>query len=342
MSKRVSSSLSAAVALSLGLVAAPAIADPIADFYKGKSVAMVIGTAAGGGYDFFGRLVARHMGNHIPGKPSVIPNNMPGAGSLRAANYLYEIAPKDGTAIGIITQTVALEEALGTPGVRFKAADFAWIGRVAANVEVQLLSDRSKAKTIQDLMTMEVPVAGTGPGLASVVYPTVLNNILGTKFKVVTGYTGSTESLLAVERGEVDGALTSWSSLKTTQKSWIDEKKINILVQYTLEKHPDLPNVPTVVELAKTPEDRQILALYASGAVVGRSIASTPKLAPERLKALRAAFQAMLKDPAFLAEIEKTKADFDPMSGEELEKIIANSAKMTDSMREKARTARGL
>jgi tripartite-type tricarboxylate transporter receptor subunit TctC len=342
MSYRVSNSFSAALTLALGLIAAPVAADPIADFYKGKSVAMVIGTAAGGGYDFFGRLVARHLGNHIPGNPSVIPNNMPGAGSLRAANYLYEIAPKDGTAIGIITQTVALEEALGTPGVRFKAAEFAWIGRVAANVEVQLLSERSKAKTIQDLMTMEVPVAGTGPGLASVVYPTVLNNILGTKFKVVTGYTGSTEALLAVERGEVDGALTSWSSLKTTQKSWIDEKKVNILVQYTLEKHPDLPNVPTVVELAKTPEDRQILALYASGAVVGRSIAATPKLPADRLKALRAAFQAMLKDPAFLAEIEKTKADFDPMSGEELEKVIADSAKMNDAVRDKARAARGL
>jgi tripartite-type tricarboxylate transporter receptor subunit TctC len=342
MSKRVSASLSAGIALALGLAAAPTLADPIADFYKGKSMTMVIGTASGGGYDFFGRLVARHMGNHIPGRPSVIPTNMPGAGSLRAANFLYEIAPKDGTVIGIITQTVALEEALGTPGVRFKAADFAWIGRVASNVEVQLTSDRSKGKTIEDLMTIEVPVAGTGPGLASVVYPTVLNNVLGTKFKIITGYTGSTESLLAVERGEVDGALTSWSSLKTTQRSWSDEKKVNILVQYTLEKHPDLPNVPTVVELAKTPEDRQILALYASGAVVGRAIASTPKLAPERLKALRAAFQAMLKDPAFLAEIEKTKADFDPMSGEDLAKIIAESGKMSDTVRERARAARGL
>jgi tripartite-type tricarboxylate transporter receptor subunit TctC len=342
MSRVASFTAYAAGVLALGMSASAAIADPVEDFYKGKQMAVIIGAGAGGGYDLYGRLVARHMGKHIPGKPTIVPQNMPGAGSLRAANYLYEIAPKDGTHLGSITQTVALEEALGTPGVRFKAADFTWIGRLASNVEVQLTSDRSKAKTIQDAMTNEIPVAGTGPGLASVVYPTVLNNVLGTKFKVITGYTGSTDAMLAVERGEVEGALNSWSTIKTSHRALYDEKKINILVQYTLEKHADLPNVPTVVELAKTPEEKQILSLYASGAVVGRSIMSTPKVPAERVKALRTAFQAMVKDKDFLAEVEKTKSDFDPMTGEELEKLIVESGKMTDSVRDKARAARGL
>jgi tripartite-type tricarboxylate transporter receptor subunit TctC len=267
---------------------------------------------------------------------------MPGAGSLRAANFLYEVAPKDGTALGTITQSVALEEALGTPGARFKAAEFTWLGRVTTNVELTLTRQGSAGKTIQDVMTREIPVAGTGPGLASVVYPTVLNNIVGTKFNVVTGYSGSNESMLAMERGEVDGALTSWNSLKTTQKAALDEKRVNLLVQYTLEKHPDLPHVPTMVELARNPEDRQVLALYASGAAVGRAIMAPPNLVAGRTKVLRDAFDAMLTDAAFLDDIEKTKAEFDPLSGEKLAKLIADTANVPDAVRERARAARGL
>jgi tripartite-type tricarboxylate transporter receptor subunit TctC len=338
---RFSASLVAAAAIA-GACSLPARAETAADFFKGRQVTIYIGTGPGGGYDFYGRLVARHLGRHIPGTPSVVPNNMPGAGSLRAANFLYEVAPKDGTALGIITQTVALEEALGTPGVRYKAADFTWIGRVTSNVEVSLTSSASPVKSIDDAMRIQIPIAGTGPGLASVVYPTVLNHVIGTKFKIVSGYAGSAECMIAVERGEVDGALTSWNSLKTTQRAWVDEKKVNLLVQYGTERHAELRDVPAVVELGKTAEAKQVLALYASGSVMGRSIVAPPNIPAERLKALRDAFNAMVKDPEFLADIEKGKIEFDPAPGEKLQQVIAEAANIPSAVLALARAARGL
>jgi tripartite-type tricarboxylate transporter receptor subunit TctC len=190
-------------------------------------------------------------------------------------------------------------------------------------------------------MKLEVPVAGTGPGLASVVYPTVLNNVLGTKFKVVPGYAGSTESMLAAERGEVDGALTSWNSLKTTQKAALSGTP-NLLVQYTVERHAEMPQVPTMVELGQTAEKKSVLNLFASGAVVGRSLMAPPNLPRDHTKALRDAFQAMLRDQGFLDEVRKTQAELDPMPGEQLQKIIEDSLNVPSTVRQVARTARGL
>jgi tripartite-type tricarboxylate transporter receptor subunit TctC len=267
---------------------------------------------------------------------------MPGAGSLRAANYVYNIAPKDGTALGIVTQTVALEEALGTPGVQYKAAGFNWIGRATSNVDLMLTWKNAKAKTIEDAMKYETPVAGTGPASPAEFMPKVLNHVLGTKFKVITGYPGSNEGMLAMEKGEVDGATTSWNTLKTSKQDWLKNKTITILVQYTPYRHKELPDVPNMVELGKTAEQKQILALYASGAVIGRSIFTSPGVPADRIKALRDAFTAMTTDPVFLAEVEKTKAEFDPMSGEELQKAIEDASHVSPEVREKARAARGL
>ncbi len=321
-------------------LALPAAAQTV-DF-KGRQITVYVGTGPGGGYDFYGRLVARHIGKHLPGEPNVVVNNMPGAGSLRAANYLFEVAPKDGTAFGIITQTVALEEVLGTPGVRYKAADFTWIGRVTSNVEVQVINRTSPVKSIEDALKTQIPVCGTGPGLASTVYPTVLNHVLGTKFKVIAGYAGSAECMIALERGEVDGALTSWNSLKTTQKSWVDDKKVNLTVQFNDRRHAELPAVPAVVELGKSNEDKQVLALYASGAVMGRAFVAPPGMPPERVKVLRDAFNAMLKDPEFLADIEKGKIEFDPAPGERLQEVVAEAAKIPPAVLQRAQAARGL
>ncbi|MFN4282832.1 MAG: Bug family tripartite tricarboxylate transporter substrate binding protein [Alphaproteobacteria bacterium] len=332
--------LTAAACAAALLAAAPALAQS-ADL-KGKTITVYIGYGPGGGYDLYGRLYARHAGKHIPGNPTVIASNMPGAGSLKAANYLYGVAPKDGTALGIITQTVALEEALGTPGVTYKAPEFNFIGRLTSNVEMSFTWHTSKVKTIQDAYKIEVPVAGTGPGSAAEVYPKVLNGVLGTKFKVITGYPGSTEGMLAMERGETDGALTSWNTLKTIKKEWLDQKKLNLLVQYALQKHPDLPNVPTASELAKTEEERQVLNLYVSGADVGRSIVAPPKLQPAQVKMLRDAFDAMVADATFLAEIEKSKSEFDPLPGEKLQKIIVDSVAIPPAVLERAKEARGL
>jgi tripartite-type tricarboxylate transporter receptor subunit TctC len=330
------------VGLATGLSGQPAQAQSAAELFKGKQINIYVGTGPGGGYDFYARLVARFIAKHISDSTSVIVTNMPGAGSLRAANYVWEVAPKDGTGLGLITQTVALEEALGTPGVRYHAAGFNWIGRVTSNIEVSLAVSSSPVKNIEDAKRIEMTVAGTGPGLASTVYPTVLNHVVGTKFRIISGYAGSAESLLAMERGEVEGALTSLNSLKTTQKDWIDQKKVNLLVQFGNARHPELPNVPAVVELGKTDEDKQVLALYASGAVVGRAILAPPNMPPARLKALQDAFQAMLKDPEFLAEIEKNKIEFDPATGDFIKQVVAEAANISPAVLARAKAARGM
>ncbi len=320
---------SVAAATAFALTATSASAQSIENFYNGKNVNMYIGFSAGGSYDFYGRLVARHIGKHIPGKPSLVAQSMPGAGSFKAANFLYAVAPKDGSALGIVSQNLALEEALGNKAVRYKSNDFNWIGRTTSIVEVHLTWNTSKAKTIQDVFSNETPVASTGPGSPSEGYPRLLNGMLGTKFKIIGGYTGSTAGMLAMERGEVDGALTSWNTLKVSKQDWLKNNKINLLVQYTLERSPELPNVPAVVELGKTQADKDLLAFYSGGGAVGRSFLTTPGVPADRVAALRAAFDAMSKDPAFLGEIEKTKSEFNPMSGEQLQKLVANMSKVS-------------
>lgn len=330
--------VAAAAIATVTMLAAPSYAQSAEQAFRGKTVNIYIGFAPGGGYDFYGRLVARHLGKHIPGNPNVVAQNMPGAGSFKAANYLYAVAPKDGTAMGIVTQTIALEEALGTKGVLYKSAEFNWIGRATAIVEVSLTWETSKAKTIEDVKHNVIPVAGTGSGSPSEGYPKLLNGVAGTKFKVITGYTGSTGGMLAMERGEVDGALTSWNTLRLTKQDWLKNKKINLLVQYTLEREPDLADVPTIVELGTTPLDKKVLTFYASGAAVGRSFAAPPGVPADRVKVLRAAFDDMLKDPAFLAEIEKTKAEFRPLSGEKLQTLIADTANVPKDVLEKTKS----
>ena len=326
------------IAIALSSVAGPsAYAQSTEQFYRGKTINVYIGFAPGGSYDYFGRLLARHYGTHMPGHPNVIAQSMPGAGSFKAANYIYSVAPKDGTATGIATQTIALEEALGTPGVMYKSAEFNWIGRATAIVEVTLTWQTSKAKTIEDAKLYETPVAGTGSGSPSEGYPKLLNGVAGTKFKVITGYPGSTDGMLAAERGEVDGALTSWNTLRISKQDWLRDKKINLLVQYTLEREADLAAIPTIVELGKTDLDKQVLAFYASGAAVGRSFMAPPGMPADRVKAMRTAFDDMLKDPEFLDEINKAKAEFKPMSGEKLQELIASAANAPKEVIDKTR-----
>jgi tripartite-type tricarboxylate transporter receptor subunit TctC len=308
------------------IVPQAAMAQPAEQFFRGKTIQLYIGFAPGGSYDYYGRVVARYLGKHIPGNPTIVPQNMPGAGSFQAANFVYHAAPKDGTAMAVVTQTLALEEALQTPGVQYKSAEFTWIGRMTAILEVTLTWKTSKAKTIEDAQRYEIPIGATGPGSPSEGYPKLLNALAGTKFKIISGYPGSTQVMMAAERGEVDGALTSWNTLKRTKQDWLANGDINLLVQYALERHPDLPNVPAVVELGKTPADKQALAFYASGAALGRSLLAPPGVPAERVTILRAAFNAMLKDPEFLAEIDKTKIEFQPASGEDVQKLIRDTA----------------
>ncbi len=321
----------------LALVAASsAWAQGAESYFRGKTVSIYIGFGGGGSYDFYGHLLARHMGKHIPGNPTVVAQSMPGAGSFKLANWLTSVAPKDGTALGIVSQAVALEEALGSQGVQYKAAEFNWIGRATSVIEIMMTFDRpgqpAKVRTIQDAMHTEVLTGGTGPGSPSEGYPKLLNAGAGTKFRIIAGYPASAEVLLAMEKGEVDSAFTSWGSLGSYHQDWLDQKRANLLVQGTVKRSEELPDVPAVGELGNSPEDRTMLQLYASTADIGRSFIAPPGMAPERVALLRAAFDATLKDPEFLAEVKLTKAEFHPAPGIEMQKMIADVAQTSPSV----------
>lgn len=276
-------------------------------FFRGKTVTFYVGFAAGGSYDFYARLIARFIGKYLPGNPAVIVQNMAGAGSLQATNFLFSGAPKDGTAIGTVTETLAVQEALRAPGVRYKAAEFNWIGRMTATLQVGVSGAKAKARTIRDAMRDEVPMAGTGAGSPSEGYPRLLNALAGTRFKIISGYASSPEALRAIESGEVDAAQTSWDTLKRTKQDWLSNHAINILYQCALERNRDLPDVPTVVELGTTGEARDVLGFYTSSAELGLAILAPPGTPADRIDSWRVAYEATLKDPALLAEIDRAQ-----------------------------------
>jgi tripartite-type tricarboxylate transporter receptor subunit TctC len=321
----------------LSIAGCSATAQPAEQFFKGKVINLYIGFAPGGTYDYYSRLFARFAGKHIPGNPTIVPQNMPGAGSFQAANFLYAVAPKDGTAMAMISQVAAIEEALQSPGIQFKTAEFNWIGRMSNILEVHFTWKTSKVKTIQDAREYEAPLAGTGVGSPSEGYPKLLNALSGTKFKVISGYPGSTQGMMAMERGEVDGALTSWHTLNRTKADWLRNRDINLLVQYAPARHSDLPDVPAVVELGKTPEANQVLGFYSSSAELGRSVVAPPGVPADRIKVLRTAFDAMLKDPEFRAEIEKSQLEFQPASGGEVQKLVSDTANVAKDIAEKTK-----
>jgi tripartite-type tricarboxylate transporter receptor subunit TctC len=331
----------AASGLLLAVAAGPAAhADPVQDFYKDATINLYIGFPAGGGYDIYGRLAARYLGRYIPGSPKIVPQNMVGAGGIRAANYLYSAAPKDGTALGIIPDTAPSEELLGTQGVAYVSKNFNWIGRITSSVNVQAFWHTSNIVSIADLQQRQSVVGGSGPAAPAVTYPNVHNALAGTKMKVVTGYGGAAESCLAMEKGEIDGCLLAWSTVKAAKRDWLENKKANIIVQWGATRHPELPDIPTMVELGKTPEDRAILSLYASATEIGKSIVAPPGVPAERVKLLRRGFDSMLKDPEYLDEVKKFGLDFEPLSGEEMQKYVEELAKTPAAVLAKAREVR--
>jgi tripartite-type tricarboxylate transporter receptor subunit TctC len=310
--------------LSLGAVAQ---AQPSVEaFYKGATINLYVGFSPGGSYDFYARLFARHMGRHIPGNPTVVVQTMPGAGSLRAANYLYNVAPKDGTALAVVTQTVMLEESFQTPGVQYKATEFTYVGRMTAVLETMISWSAAKAQNVYDVRKYETVAGGTGPTSPTEGYPRLLNAFAGTKFKIVSGYGGTSDIMLAMERGEVDSLEVSWNTVLRAKEEWLKTGKINVLIQAALERSKELPNVPTLVELGNTPEDKAALAFYTSSAAVSRAMLATPGIPPDRVKALRDAFTATSKDPQLLAEISQSQSEFDPASGEYLQDLARTVA----------------
>jgi tripartite-type tricarboxylate transporter receptor subunit TctC len=310
--------------LLLGSNIASHAAEPEA-LYKGKTVIIYIGFAPGGSYDYFGRLVARHIGRHLPGNPTVVAQSMPGAGSFTAANYLYARAPRDGTALGIVSQTVAIEEALGTLGVQYKVSQFNWIGRATSVNEVSLTFHSSNTKTIRDAIARETTMASTGAGSPSETYLKLLNAVAATKFKLVGPYPASNDAMLAMERGEVDGAFTSYNTLKVSRQDWLREKEINILVQYG-ERSADLSDVPYAVDLAKSEADRQLMAFYVSSEQIGRAFLAPPEMPAESVAVLRKAYDETMRDPQLLAEIDQSHSEFSPLSGDKLQRLVAATA----------------
>jgi tripartite-type tricarboxylate transporter receptor subunit TctC len=317
--------ISFATALSVSIFTFAAVpgaqAESVEAFFKGKTITISVGFAPGGSYDFYPRVFARHMGKYIPGHPTVVVQNMPGAGSLRAANYLFNVAPKDGTALGVVTQTVMLEEAFGTPGVKYKAAEFTYIGRMTGVLETMILWHEAQAKDMDGVRKYETVAGSTGPTSPTEGYPRLLNAFAGAKFRIVTGFGGTAEIMLAMERREVDALENSWTSIVRTKKEWLDQKKIHVLVQAQLERNPVLPDVPTLVEMGHTPDDRAALAFYTSSAAVSRSLLGTPGIPADRLAALRDAFMATTRDPQFLEDVKKSQAEFDPAPGEFLQDL---------------------
>ena len=327
------------VAVATAAAAGSAAAQTPAEFYKGKTVELVIGYPPGGSNDTWGRLLGRHIGKHIPGNPLVVPRNQPGAGSFLAANTVFNVSPKDGTVIAIAAPTIPLDERLGTPGVRFKTAEFNWIGRVDLLVNMVFMWKTSPVKTIADALKTPATLSATGVGSTVYVYPNVMNHVLGTKFKLVLGYKGSGEAMLAVERGEAEGHSTSWVALKVAHPDWTRDKSVSILVQFALKRHPEMPDVPTAVELAKNDEQRAILSAVVNAAEVGSAFFTTPGVPKDRLDTLRRAFDATMKDPEFLAEVERTKLSVNPFTGEELQTLVRSVNNISPDLVEKVRAA---
>lgn len=307
----------------LGLSAASLALAQTQGPYKGKILNFYVGYSVGGGYDVYGRVVAQFLGRHLPGNPTVVVENMEGAGSLRLANWMAQVAPKDGTAVAIIGRGTAFDPILGLPGAAFKGTDFTWLGSANNEVSVCVSLKSSPVKTIQDAMKTELAVGATGGSDDTAQFPRVLNGTIGTKFKVVTGYPGGNDVLLAMERGEVQGRCGwSWSSAITTRPDWIKQKTVNVLVQTALDKSPDLPDVPLVTDLAKTPQDKQILTMIFARQTMGRPFIAPPKMDPQRAALLRKAFDDTMKDPDFLAEAKKIKLEINPVSGDKIEALV--------------------
>src|SRR6186713_902891 len=307
--------------LAVTLLAVPAAAhsQTVAEFYKGKTVNVYIGVGVGGEYDIQARLVARHIGKHIPGNPTVVPQNMTGAGGLRMINYLYNVAPKDGLSIGMIANAFPAMQAAGIAGVQFDAAKMQWIGTIAPGVETMAVWHTTGVKSIEDARHREVVAGASARGAITFFYPQMMNELLGTKFKIVTGYTGGNQINLAMERGEVEARNNTWSSWKATKADWLKDKKINVIAQAG-PRAPDL-DAPSIEDAARTPEERLLIELVVSGTQLGRPFA-TNEAPADRVAALRSAFAATMKDPEFLAEAKALNFDVEPVLGEKMQKIV--------------------
>src|ERR1700722_1470736 len=302
----------------------PAHAAGVEDFYKSRSVSIIIGYSVGGGYDTYGRLLARYLGEHIPGHPNVVPQNMPGAGSIKAANYIYGVAVKDGTAIATFGRTIPVAPLLAVSGAAFDGTKFTWLGSISRDTSLCVTSAKSVIKTWDDFVAKPSTLGGEGAGADPDVFAHLYKNVFGTKSKLVTGYPGTNDIALAMERQEVDGFCgLSWSTLKSVHPDWLNNKSINIIVQAGLTKEPQLPDVPLAIALARTQEQLQIVKLVVVSQEIARPFAAPPGVPADRRGGLVGGFEWTMKDQAFLAEARTQGLDVDPVGAARIDALLA-------------------
>lgn len=329
-----------AVAAGCSLTVAPASADAVGDFYKGKTITLTISVGEGDGMDKAARIIAQHWAQHIPGNPNIVPKNMPGAGGLRATNFLYSQAAKDGTAIGAIIPAFVMQQILGGAAVDYDSAKFQWIGSSNTSNSMIYVWHTTGVTTLAGAMTKGLVMGGTGAGSNSVHYPAILNHILGTKFKVVMGYRGSPDINLAVERGEVQGrAGETFNTLLINNPDWVKDKKVNILAQIGEAKESGFESVPLLTDFAKDSISRDVLGLFSAEVALGRPYLAPPGVPEDRVAALRASFEATMRDPAMLADAQRLRLDLVPTSGERLEKLVVDMVNTRPDVLARAKAA---
>lgn len=314
-------------------------ADALADVYRGKNVSMIVGYSAGGGYDVYARAIARYVNRHIPGNPAVVVTNMPGAGSLAAANYLYNIAPKDGMAMATFGRGIPMEPLIGSGKFQFDATKFNWIGSASTELSVCAVTPKSKARTFEDTLTTEIAMGGEGAGSDPDTYANLVRSLTGAKLKLVTGYPGGNDMAMAAERGELDGRCGwSWGSVKATRPNWVSgPDALRVLLQLAVERSPEMPDVPTIYEKTRSEGDKQVVRLIVSRQTIARPFAAPPNVPADRVAALRAAFDATMKDKDFLAEADKLKLEIEPISGAQVQKLIEDLYKSAPEVLARAR-----
>jgi len=318
----------------------PACASGVEEFYKGKSISLIIGYSVGGGYDLYGRLLARHMGKYIPGRPSIVPQNLTGAGSLRAASFLYSAAAKDGSVFGTFGRTIATTPLLTPASAQFDSSKFTWLGSITNEVSMCVTWHTSPVKAWNDALEKQVTMGGEGTGADPDVYTLLYKNVFGAKWKLVAGYPGTNDTMLAMERGEVDGLCgLSWSTLISRHRPWLDDKKINIIIQAALKKQPELAGVPLALDLTSDPEQIQMLKLFLTSQEMARPFAGAPGIPLDRKAALTDAFERTMHDADFLAEAAKLNMDVHPLEAKQIEQLIAEVYATPRSVVEKAAQA---
>ena len=320
----------------LAAAASSASANDVENFYKGRNVSFLVGVSQGGGYDTDLRLVARHIIKHIPGRPNAVPQNMTGATGLVMANYMYRVAPRDGSVVALIQNGLPTYQAVGREGVQFDAREFQWIGSIAPTVEAMITTRASGVRTVDDAKKREVIAGSNGASGITYMYPLMMNDMLGTRFRLVTGYPGSGQLNLALERGEVEARNNSWTSIKSTKPDWIKDGFIHVLV-YSGPKQDDLPGVPHFEELIQDPADRAVAKVVTAGNRLGRPFTVAPGVPADRVEALRAAFLAMLKDPEFLKDAASLAIEVQPVSHQELKQVIDELFATPDNLKQRAR-----